>query len=230
MKTAKRTRLLAVFLSFLIAMLPVCFADTLNLVYDQNGNLVTGDGVYRVYNSLNQLWKVYNGSDTTGKLLQQYTYHPTEERVLIKQNFNNSANETVYYVSKDFIRIVNDSGTYDITYVYHEGQLVAERLDDGTEIYHHPDHLGSTTLITDGNDPPNVIENTFYSPYGEILEGGDSSRYDYEAKEFDSVTNSYDFHFRGYKAEWGIFAQPDILIKPYNPQALNHYMFEEGNP
>ena len=42
-----------------------------------------------------------------------------------------------------------------------------------------------------------------------ILEGGDTSRYDYEGKEYDSVLGQYDFHFRGYKAEWGVFTQPD---------------------
>ena len=225
----KYVQTIAVFLAMLIVMLPVAFADTLNLIYDGNGNLVSGDGSYRVYNSLNQLWKVYNGSDATGALLQEYTYHPIEERVLIKQSFNSSANETVYYVNKDFIRIVNDSGTYDVTYVFHEGQLVAERDNDGTKVYHHPDHLGSTSLITDSGG--NLLENSFYSPYGVILDGGEESRYDYEGKEFDDVTGQYDFHFRGYKADWGIFVQPDSLLpNVYDPQQLNRYSFERGNP
>ena len=76
---------MAMLMTFLIVMLPVCFADSLSLTYDDNGNLVTGDGVYRVYNSLNQLWKVYNNTDTT-TILQEYVYHPTEERILIKKH------------------------------------------------------------------------------------------------------------------------------------------------
>ncbi|MFH0978131.1 MAG: hypothetical protein V1837_02395 [Candidatus Woesearchaeota archaeon] len=39
-----------------------------NLVYDANGNLVTGDGKYREYNSLNQLTRVRQGNSTSGKL------------------------------------------------------------------------------------------------------------------------------------------------------------------
>ena len=74
-------------LVLLVVMLPVCFADSLSLTYDKNGNLVTGDGFYRIYNSLNQLWKVYNGSDTS-LLLQEYTMHPVEERVLVKNVIN----------------------------------------------------------------------------------------------------------------------------------------------
>jgi len=44
----------------------------MSLIYDANGNLVTGDGKYRVYNSLNQLVQLYNGTDTSGILLQEY--------------------------------------------------------------------------------------------------------------------------------------------------------------
>ena len=34
----------------------------------------------------------------------------------------------------------------------------------------HNDHLGSTSIIT--NESGSVIEETFYDPYGAILEGG----------------------------------------------------------
>ena len=91
-----------------------------------------------------------------------------------------------------------------------------------------PDHLGSTSLMTDSSG--NAIENTSYEPFGEILSGGDASRYQYEGKEFDSTTGQYDFHFRGYKSEWGKFTQPDTLIQDvYNPQMLNRYSFEINN-
>jgi len=203
--------------------------STIELTYDANGNLVSGDGVFRVYNSLNQLWQVYNGSDTGGTLLQEYTFHPTEERVLIKKEYSSGVlKDTTYYVSKEFVRTVNSSGTYDFTYVYHEGQLIAEKDADGNKKYYHPDHLGSTSLMTDSSG--NLLENTFYTPYGVVL-GGGSGRYQYEGKEFDSLTGQYDFHFRGYKSEWGKFVQPDSLLpNVYDPQQLNRYAFERNNP
>ena len=37
------------FMSVLIVMLPIAFAEELNLIYDGNGNLVTGDSFYRGY-------------------------------------------------------------------------------------------------------------------------------------------------------------------------------------
>jgi hypothetical protein len=75
-----QTRLYTIvaFMLFLIVSLPICFAQEINLVYDKNGNLLYGDGKYRVYNSLNQLWKVYNNSNTS-VLLETFDYHPVEE-------------------------------------------------------------------------------------------------------------------------------------------------------
>jgi len=32
-----------------------------------------------------------------------------------------------------------------------------------------------------------VIENTTYTPFGEVVEGGDSTRYDYTGQAFDDV-------------------------------------------
>ena len=161
---------MAIFMMMLIVMLPISFAET--LTYDNNGNLISGDGRYREYNSLNQLWRLYNGSDTS-LLLEEYTYHPTEERILMKKVYNNdsSLSETVIYTSGTFVKVVNDSGEYDSTYVKHEGQLVGQLNPDGTKYFKHSDHLGSVSVLT--NEAGEAIENTSYSPYGEIVEGGE---------------------------------------------------------
>ena len=199
------------------------------LTYDANGNLVSGDGVYRVYNSLNQLWKVYNGSSTSGNLLQEYVFHPTEERVLIKKEFSSGVlRETTYYINKNFVRVVNSSGTYDYTYIYHEEQLIAEKLPDGTKRYYHPDLLGSTSLVTDSNG--DLLSNTFYSPYGVILSSSNSSRYSYTGKEYDKTLEDYDFDARRYNAEWVKLTTADMTIDYYNPQHLNHYSYVINNP
>ena len=58
-----------------------------------------------------------------------------------------------------------------------------------------------------------------------------ASRFDSEGKEFSSVTGDHDFHFRKMNPSWGLFLQPDTLIpNVYDPQSLNRYMFERGNP
>ena len=203
-------------------------AAELNLTYDANGNLVTGDGKFRVYNSLNQLWKVYNGSTNT-TLLQEYVYDPIEERVAVKRTYNSSGStmETVYYFSEEFVRVVNSSGTFDFTYVYHEGQLVAQNNGSAT-LFIHGNHEGSSSVVT--NVSGGVVERTEYSPYGERLNSS-SVRFGYEAEEHDGVIGDMDFDGRRYKQDWGIFEQPDTLLQDYfDPQLLNRYSFESNNP
>lgn len=76
-----------------------------------------------------------------------------------------------------------------------------------------------------------IAENTTYEPYGSIVSGGAETRFDYEAKEYDSVVGDCDFHFRKYNQEWGLFTQPDTLLpNVYDPQQLNRYSFERNNP
>jgi RHS repeat-associated protein len=135
----------------------------------------------------------------------------------------------VYYVSKSFVQVVNSSGAFNFTYVYQNGQLVAQKNPDGTKIFIHADIEGSATVIT--NSTGGVIENTSYSPFGDVLTGGSKSRYGYEDKEKDSVVGDTDFNFRKYNPAWGIFLQPDNMISDtYNPQELNRYSFENNNP
>jgi len=165
-------RLSAVVVALLFASLPVVHAVELKLSYDANGNLVTGDGKYRVYNGLNQLARVYNGTNATGLLLEEYSYHPTQERILVKKVYNNdtSLKETVYYISQTFVQVVNSSGTYNTTYVYHDGQLVAQNTN-GTKLFIHGDQKGSTTVVTSdatagntsGTLPQQIFQDSFCS-------------------------------------------------------------------
>ena len=137
--------------------------------------------------------------------------------------------ETAYYVDENFVRVVNSSGSYDYTYVKHEGQLVAQLNPDGTTYFVHNDHLGSTSIVT--NNSGSVIESTIYTPYGEILSGGETSRFDYTGKEYSSVVGDYDYNFRKMKSEWAIFTQPDSLLpNVYDPQQLNRYSYARNNP
>jgi len=174
---------IAIFMIFLIISMPFCFAQEMTLSYDANGNLVTGDGKYRVYNSLNQLYRVYNGTGTNGTLLYEFKHHPIEERVLVKKTYNSSGSliETVYYWSQNFITVVNASGSYNFTYVYHNGDLVAQQNPDGSKLFVLGDNKGSTSVIT--NSSGSVLERTTYSPFGEVLSGGRLNRYGYETKE-----------------------------------------------
>jgi RHS repeat-associated protein len=229
MRNLAYIRTLAIFMSILIVMLPVAFAEELNLETDLNGNLITGDSLYREFNEQNQLIRIREGNTSSGDILFEYIHHPLEERVLVKDVYKNGVlNYSIYYVNDNYIHIENSSGNYSEKYLYIDNQLVAFVDTDGNKRFVHSDHLGSTSLVTDENG--NTIENSFYSPFGEEIEKG-NSRFGYEGKEFDEKTKDTDFHFRKYRPDWGRFTQPDSLISNvYEPQTLNRFAFEKNNP
>jgi len=87
-------------------------------------------------------------SSSSGIILEEYVWHPVEERVLIKDVFYSGLrNYTVYYVNENFIRIENSSGNFTEKYVYQEGMLVSQNLN-GTKQAIHNDHLGMYHLFT----------------------------------------------------------------------------------
>lgn len=230
----------------LLLSLPFCSASILNqtLVYDGNGNLISGDGKTRTYNEFNQLIMV--NDSLTGRIIEQYIYHPTEDRILVKKINTDSSTpfeEVVEYVNDNFVRdrtnLEGNDIIKDTYYAKDENGIVGEVSYNTTQIdnnftfverlLYHNDHLGSTSVIT--NASGNLTEETFYDPYGQILSGGQRSRYQYEGKEFTSATGDYDFNFRKYNPTTGIFAQPEQLFPDvYDAQQLNRYAFERRNP
>jgi RHS repeat-associated protein len=237
----KNTLILSVLL-FLILSIPPVFASQINqtLTYDGNGNLITGDGKYREYNEFNQLLRVYDGSYPNGTILESYLYHPTEDRILIKYGdyASSTPGDAVVYVNENLEKSYDNlGGTPRTNYTYYtfdENGLMGQITKNNTNgtlrtLYYHNDYSGTVSLIT--NSSGNIVEQTFYDPFGAILAGGDASRYSYEGKEFSSVTEDFDFHFRKYDPSLMIFTQPDsVIANVYDPQSLNRYSFEKNNP
>jgi RHS repeat-associated protein len=68
---------------------------------------------------------------------------------------------------------------------------------DKQQWYYHPDHLGSTSMVTSENGQ--LAEHTHYFPYGEVwLQERPSTPvpYLFSSKEFDPETGLYDFGSR----------------------------------
>ena len=223
---------IATFLSLLIISMPIAFSEEMHLVVNKNGALVTGDGYFRECNEYNQLIKIYNGSSSNpSQLLQEYFYHPIQEKIAVKKTYENGTwKETIYYVNDNYIEIENSSGTFSEKYLYIDGQLVAQVDANGNKFSVHGDHLGSVSMIV--NASGDVVETSFYDPFGSVIEGGTKSRFDYEGKEFDSVVQDRDFGFRKQNGQLPfMWNQPDTLIQDvYDPQSLNRYAFERSNP
>lgn len=233
-------RNLLIFIILICILIPINLAipNTQNLVYDANGNLVTGDGYYRVYDGFNHLAQIKTGNSDSGTVLEQFVWHPLEERILVKDAYetNGSWKETVYYIDKDFVQIKNESGDFYYKYIYQNGELIAQEDYTGKKLFFLNDHEGSIQVIVD--ESGNKVEERFYDPLGEIESAIESAPvlktygfYGYEAKERDPITGQYDFNARRFDPGLGIFTQPDPVIKNFfDPQLLNRYSFERNNP
>src|SRR3989344_4492416 len=179
------------------------------------------------YNSFNQLIKV-RGNNSQGTVIEEYLYDGNNQRLMKVSYLGNNTNNTEYYFDETFVKRVNSTGVFNEEYVYHDSTLIAAIKPDGTKEFSHPDHFGSTSLIT--NFGGNLVEETTYYPFGSVFEGG-NSRYTYTGKETDSTRLSY-YGSRYYSADvLRRFTQCDS-IKPniYNPQALNCYSYVLNNP
>jgi RHS repeat-associated protein len=195
--------------------------------YDANGNLLSDETYYYEYNSYNQLYQV-KVDNSSGRILERYYYDENGQRAVKVHYFVGGTNETVYYIGKDFVRVVNASGTFDTVYYYDSKNLVAEKKPNGQFVYYHPDHIGSSSLIT--NSSGGVVEKTTYEPFGSVFSGGMRSRYDYTGKEGDQTGLQY-YGARYRNPKIIIFTQPDQNIPAiYNPQSLNRYSYTLNNP
>src|SRR3989344_5909243 len=136
----------------LVISIPFIHAQEINYVLDANGNLISDGKYYREYNGLNQLVKVRLGNTSTSPVLEEYRWHPVEERIIQKRVFSNGVlNYTIYYVNENFVQIVNSSGTFTEKYVYQDKILVAQINTDGQKQAIHNDHEGTNTLITNSS-------------------------------------------------------------------------------
>lgn len=213
---------LVVLLGFTI---PTTLAQTYDILYDSNGNRIQAFGFHFEYNDFNQLVRVRQ-DNSTGLIIEEYTYNEDGTRFTKHEP---QKNQTTYYFDENYIRIVNDSGTFNTVYYYDEKDLVGRRDPDGSKYYYHPDHLGSTTLIT--NQSGDVVEEITYEPFGKPYSGG-TDRFMYTGKELDSGTGLQYYGARYYDpSDTQLFTQPDsILPYPYDPQQLNRNTYVRNNP
>ncbi|MFH1777531.1 MAG: RHS repeat-associated core domain-containing protein [Candidatus Omnitrophota bacterium] len=97
--------------------------------------------------------------------------------------------------------------------------------------YYHPDHLGSSNIITNGTGEE--VQYLEYLPYGKtnLSTGTDSTNYKFTGKELDVSTGLYFYGARYYDPEIARFITPDPTIQhPYDPQDLNRYSYCRNNP
>jgi RHS repeat-associated protein len=105
------------------------------------------------------------------------------------------------------------------------GELPGEFL-----YFFHPDHLGSTSYVTD--DKGAVYEHLQYFPFGEtwVQEGQPSQRipYLFTSKELDEETGLYYFGARYYDPRTSLWVSADPAVEKYFPKLVDQLAAEKA--
>ena len=96
--------------------------------------------------------------------------------------------------------------------------------------FYHPDHLGSTALVTDNDG--NVVQSVAYIPYGEVFieerNGTWNTPYLFNGKELDEETGLYYYGARYLNPTNGMWLSTDPLFEDY--KGVSPYAYCMGNP
>ena len=155
--------------------------------YDGNGNLISDNEFCYTYNDANKISIVKTCTDN--KLVSEYIYDSAGQRV-IKKTFNNGTfDKLAVDVSDLYDLTVKADGTEESNIYYRaNNELIAKKDNTGKITYHHNDHLGSASMVTDTHGA--IVEETRYYPYGGVREGGSelTGKYTYTGQESDNET------------------------------------------
>ena len=109
--------------------------------------------------------------------------------------------------------------------------------------FYHPDHLGSTSHVTD--DAGELYEHITYFPFGEtwVQEAANTNQripYRYTSKELDEETGLYYFGARYYDPRTSVWQSADAILGQYldgdpnggvfSPKNLGMYTYTHNNP
>jgi RHS repeat-associated protein len=170
----------------------------------------------------------------SGSNYVQFTYDGNGQRV---KKYNFTTGQTTLY----FGGLYEVRGGVGIIHVFAGSQRVASVFPDGRTQFYHSNHLGSSSVITDGNgDRKEKIE---YFPFGEYRAVGNTNgTYDFDptfpdvyytftGQEDDDDLGFYNYGARLYDPVLGRFISPDSIVQaPDDPQTLNRYSYARNNP
>lgn len=219
----------------------------INPATDANGNATdyTVNNITRHidYDCENRPIKI---TDTAGTITE-FAYDYSGQRVYKKVSSGAVSSED-YYVGNIYEEnyAVDSSTTVPLyhsttNYVYagsiRVAAIVKENSDLNQTYYYHGDHLGSSSIITDGSGT--VIRNISYQPWGKVHSNteapGASTDYNppqkFTGQILDDSTDLYYYQARYYDPVLRRFITPDIYVQnKYDPQSLNRYSYCRNNP
>ncbi|HYC91990.1 MAG TPA: RHS repeat-associated core domain-containing protein [Thermoanaerobaculia bacterium] len=177
--------------------------------YDPNGNVTSIGGTTTLeWNAENMATRVTTGAGVTEK---SFVGEAAWKKV--------EAGVTTYYLPS--VRIENG-----VARKYYGS--FAERLEvpgDRQLRFYHPDHLGSSSVMTDSTGTP--IRRAAYLPWGQErgVEGTFVPKRQFNFKEKDA-TGFYDYGARLYAPVTGRWLSPDSVLS----DGMNRYAYARNNP
>ncbi|NTV15097.1 MAG: RHS repeat-associated core domain-containing protein [Desulfobulbaceae bacterium] len=197
---------------------------TYPFTYDANGNMLSGPDLTNpgnivqraiVYDAENMPVDINNG-------LVRIIYDADNSRAI------KTGGTHVFYINDNYEEI-NGVGT---KYIFAGNQRIAQ-ITGQSRNYFHQDHLGSATVVTDGNSPA-LVESAEYLPFGMTRNAGSlitTTNYQYTDQEHDAEINLYNYDARLYDPAAGSFISADSVVPDYtNPQSLNRFSYVLNNP
>ncbi|MCQ2211560.1 MAG: hypothetical protein MJZ34_14860 [Paludibacteraceae bacterium] len=105
-----------------------------------------------------------------------------------------------------------------------------ERIHHHLIFFYHPDHLGSTSYVTDADG--NIAQHVEYIPYGEVFveerNNSFSTNYLFNAKELDNETGLYYYGARYLDPMGAMWLSVDPMWEKY--AGMSPYNYCAGNP
>ncbi|MCF8298047.1 MAG: hypothetical protein K9J13_10920 [Saprospiraceae bacterium] len=108
-------------------------------------------------------------------------------------------------------------------------ELFGSNNDESDLYFYHPDHLGSSSFISDVNG--NVNQHLQYLPFGESFidqQTNNNIRFTFSSKEKDSETGFGYFGARYYNSDISVWLSVDPLASKY--PSMSSFMYCAGNP
>jgi RHS repeat-associated protein len=214
--------------------------------YDGNGNntgnVYMGGTRTLTWDEENRLKEVKDAAVSRGKFL----YSPDGERTQ-----RQTAAGDAFYVNQFFV--LQPSGILPTKHIFAGETRVVTKTDPISQVpmisYYHPDHLGSTSYTSAGDQ--SLLQHERYFPFGE-RDTGDQEECDlgrpdnmrrswiFNSKELDFDTGLYYFGARYYDPKTSVWQSPDPILAGYMkgrassgviaPRSLALYTYSWNNP
>ena len=188
--------------------------QSMNLQYDDNGNL-TSDGTHTYqYNYNNRLISVDNGLTAT------YKYDALNRRIQ-KTVVSTGSTTNFYYCGDQAIEERNANNMVLATYIFGIDVDDVYQMQRGSNTYYyHKNHLGSVVALTDANGI--LVERYEYDPYGLPLffdanenvlnQSAFGNAILFTGRDYDYETGLYYYRARSMHPSLGRFIQHDPLM------------------